>query len=158
MSAGEGELVELFGCLPASGNLGGWRGKLGAPCFERDAIAGDGVFHYVDRFLRGDAKILLLVGRVSPLRAVRYLLSCGAHGVTRPAVGADFDARKFPEVRVDDSGGALVDEVFAIACDDEGDEVAFGGGFAFGEVGELVLKIFFSRDAEFLHGAGGAVR
>lgn len=61
-------------------------------------------------------------------------------------------------MRVDDSGGALADEKFAIAFDDEGEETAFGGGFAFAEIGELVLEIFFVRDAEFLDGAGGAVR
>ena len=68
-----------------------------------------------------------------------------------------FDIREFPEVCVDDFIRALADEEFAIALDDEGDEAAFGGSRAFGEIGELLLQIFFLRDAEFLHWAGGAV-
>ncbi len=71
---------------------------------------------------------------------------------------SDFGIRKFPEVRVDDVSGTLADEEFTVAFDDEGDEAAFGGGFAFAEVGELVLEILFVRDAVFLDGADGAVR
>ena len=59
---------------------------------------------------------------------------------------------------VDDSGGSLANEELAVALDDEGNEAAFGRGCTFAEVGQLVWEIFLLRDANFLHGAGGAIR
>lgn len=142
MRAGEGEVVELLGGQPATGNLGGWRDKLSAPGFECDAVTGDGMFDGAEWFHGGNAESQLF--RSGVLRVVGARLS--------------FGVREFPEVRVDDSGRALPDEEFTVALDNEGEEAAFGGGFAFAKVGELVLQIFFSRDAEFLDGAGSAIR
>ena len=100
-----------------------------------------------------------MVGRVTPLRAVFGFRACGAHRLTRSTIAyCNFNIREFPEVRVHCSAGSLSDEKCSVALDDESDEASFGGGFAFGEVGELILEIFFVRDAEFLNGAGGAVR
>jgi len=70
---------------------------------------------------------------------------------------SDFGVREFPKVRVDNSGGALADKEFSVTFDDKGNEATCGGGFAFAEVGELFLQIFFLRDAEFLDGTGGTI-
>ena len=159
MSAGEGKLVELFGCQPTTGDIGRGRDDFGTPCLHRDAIAGDGVFDDVKWFGGADAEIAWLIGRVSPLRTVAGLKSSEALRATRStSIRSNFDTWEFPEVGVHDSIRALADEEFTVALDDEGEEAALGGGGAPVEVRELVLEIFFLSHAEFVDGASGAVR
>ena len=153
MSAGESSTMKLLEREPAPGDFGGWFRGLCAPHLQRDAIARDVVFDRAERFDGSEAEICSVVGRVSPLRAVMGA-SNGAHGVTRPTTcRSDFDVREFPKMRVDNSGGPLAHEIFAVAFDDEGIETALDDLGAFVEIWKLILQILFSCDAEFSYGA-----
>ena len=118
--------------------LGGCGSGFGTPSFQRDAVAGDGVYNGSEWFRGGNAQS-------PPLRrcVLRVTDSCSS-----------FRGREFPKMGVHHSFRALADKIFAVALDHEGDAAAFGDGFAFGEVGELVLPAFFLCDAEFLLSGG----
>ena len=129
------------------------------PGFEGDAVAGDGVFDGAEWFCGGEMEVCLLGGRVSPLRAGLGFASSGAHGVTRPTIVCfSFDVREFPKVAVDNAGGALVDEEFAVSLDDESDKATFSGSFAFAEIGQLFLLVFTEGQAELLDWTDDAIR
>jgi len=98
VGAGEGELVELGERSPIalerrpparrvsdgtfdSSRVGDRRSvgrrEFCAPGFQRNAVAGDGVFDGAERLGGDEAEVRRLVGRVSPLRAVFYLQGNG---------------------------------------------------------------------------------
>lgn len=70
-------------------------------------------------------------------------LSRGGYGIFRH----HFHVGKFPEVGVYDALGALADQEFAIAFNDEGEEVAGGWRDALAEIGQCFLAAGFESDA-----------
>lgn len=155
VGSGEGEFVELRKREPIAFGLGAQVREFSAPDFERDARAGDGVFDGAEGLARGGAKIR----RTEPFASARPRPGFSVGGVRgRGGMRDGFEIREFPEVRVDHASRPLAHEESPVAFDDEGEEAAGDGGRRLSEVGELVLQIQFSRDTEFVHRAGIALR
>ena len=159
VGTGKGEVVKLREREPFPVLLVVRFREFGAIGLKRDAVTGDGVFDDAKRFGGGEVNGGDWAGCVCPLRAAPGWSNCGAPGATRPTVNSgDLDIREFPEVRVHNSVRSLANEKFAVALDDKSEEAAGGRTFAFPNVGELLLQIPFSRNAESGHGTGVAPR
>ena len=108
----KGAFVQLGAREPVAWEFAGSCCHFGSPRCKCDAVAGDGVFNGAKRLGSGD---------------VQFQFQCC--DALRLGVGrCDFDIWEFPEVTVDDAVRALTDKEFAVALDDEGDEMARGGG------------------------------
>ena len=145
MRGGEGQFVKPFERKPHTVEFGIRvirPAEMRAKGFERNAVAGDGMFDYAER----------LGGCKSEAEA-----ASGGARIAR-VLRSDFNIQEFPEVGVDATRRALADEKLAVALDDESDEVALSSSGAFAEIGKSLLQIVFSREAQFIHGANVASR
>ena len=113
MRAGKGESVQFRGREPMVCLCGFLREtfQVCAPGFQRNAVAGDGVFD--------DAKFFDIRERKTQF-VLRNFFWIGT-------AGGDFHVREFPKVRIDDSGGPLSHEESSAVFNDKRDEAAGGG-------------------------------
>lgn len=73
-------------------------------------------------------------------------------------VGVYFEVGEFPEVCIDDTGGALGDEEAVLMFDNEGEEFSLGCGSAFAEVGKRFDFASVVGDAILTHGTDETLR
>ncbi len=144
VGAGEGTTAQLIQRTPAAGlNCPGQStGKFGAKDFQRYPIARDGMADPKQRFEGAWA------GAEEPFSELTKVAM----------IDGNFDIRKLPQVRVDDTGGALANGEATATFSNERDKAAFGQGSLLVELGQFGHAVLAERDAMFSHGAERTLR
>ena len=139
VGAGEGTTAQLIQRTPAAGlNCAGQSiGKIGAKDFQRYPIARDGMADPKQRFEGARA------GAEEPFSELTNVAM----------IEGDFDIRKLPQVRVDDTGWASANGEATATFSNERDKAAFSQGSLSVEVGQFGHAVLAERDAMFSHGA-----
>jgi len=187
VGGGEGEFTKLGrrqpdtvvfgGASSASPKIFGRRGtppsELNAKRFERDAIARNRMFYgakrlkgwraHAETFCGADNFQIGLPDRSSRRQSALTFLAGILSGLI-PLCGTatwawiNFRVRKFPQVRIHDTGGPLADEETSLPLDHKRQEMPGRAGGAFAEVRQFSDAVFAKRDAEFFHRANRALR
>ena len=144
VGAGEGTTAQLIQRTPAAGlNCAGQSiGKIGAKDFQRYPIARDGM---------ADPKQLFEGARAGAEEPFSELTNVAM-------IEGDFDIRKLPQVRVDDTGWASANGEATATFSNERDKAAFSQGSLLVEVGQFGHTVLAERDAMFSHGAERTLR
>src|ERR1043166_823450 len=104
VGTGEWEILQLAKAQPLTANPGKRCCTVGnaTKAVERDAIAGDRVFNGAERFDSFEVKS-----------------ESSFSDIVNIGFSVEFRVWKFPEVRIDDASGALLNEITGISFDDE---------------------------------------
>ena len=144
--------------------------EMNAKGFQRDAVAGDGMFHRAKRENGRGFNTKTLCGadnfpiglpnrssrRQLALTFLAGIMSGLMSAATRPWM--DFRIREFPQVRIDGSGRTLPDKETSASLDYKGSEMSRRGGFPFAQIRQFPDAVFTKRDAELFHRANFAPR